>query len=247
MDRIANNILTYISTKTLRQTSLGTTTSSTSGLGSVDPGGESIEEILASIVPDAIALDRSRRTKPVHIETIVEFGTSQIDSLGLWLPAIVLIQRQRCCPTVERPSLRNCRSPSQSHILPSILASLIDNALRAIPDATEGHVRIVVADRTRLLVPIEEMNAVQPLSPTVNVAFIIEDSGVGMSPEFLATGYFRPMQKQASRPGSWVSLSFDRGPHQLNVVSRPFNRTSLHWDQDCRSISHRKSFSQSKG
>jgi hypothetical protein len=70
LDAIANNILTYISTKTRRR-------SSTPSVQTLPLYGKSIEETLATIVPDAIALDRSRRSErgeQVHIEVVVEFG-----------------------------------------------------------------------------------------------------------------------------------------------------------------------------
>lgn len=68
LDTIANTILTYISSKNLRRTSSETTARSSVSAG------DSIETILASVVPDAIALDRSRRLEGVQIETIVQFG-----------------------------------------------------------------------------------------------------------------------------------------------------------------------------
>jgi hypothetical protein len=90
---------------------------------------------------------------------------------------------------------------SPSGALDSVLASLIDNALRSIRGPEAGYVKIVVTDKTRLLEPNESTGGVDARASgsNVNVAFIIEDNGVGMSPEFLATGYFRPMHKQVSR------------------------------------------------
>lgn len=70
LDAIANNILTYISTKTRRRFSTDT-------IQTLPLPGKPIEEMLATVVPDAIALDRSRRLErdeQVHIEVVVEFS-----------------------------------------------------------------------------------------------------------------------------------------------------------------------------
>jgi hypothetical protein len=70
LEAIDKDILLYISIKTRRRSSAET-------ILNLLLDGKSIEEMLVAIIPDAIALDRSRqseRGEQVHIKIVVEFG-----------------------------------------------------------------------------------------------------------------------------------------------------------------------------